>query len=100
MRILVAMGIAASLALVSAAEAPHEWQITGGVRADSDPVLLARYDRALRYCEPEAEYRGSIDTASLLYVTALRSCLSRQGFTDRGSFSYPVNNLFWHFLDR
>ncbi|MDM9627970.1 hypothetical protein QTL95_18920 [Rhizobium sp. S152] len=100
MRILVAMGIAASLALISAAEAPREWQVAGGVRVDSDPILLARYDHALRYCEPEAEYRGSINTASLLYVTALRSCLSRQGFTDRGSFAYPANNLFWHFLDR
>ncbi|KQV65382.1 hypothetical protein [Rhizobium sp. Root1220] len=100
MRVWVALGMVASLACISAAEAPWQWQTYHGVRVDSDPMLTARFDRALRYCEPEAYRRGSSNPNSLLYVTALRSCMSRLNIIDRGSYSYVANNYFYHFLDR
>jgi hypothetical protein len=97
---MAALGIAASLACISAAEAPSQWQTYSGVRIDSDPTLRARFDRTYRYCEPEAVHRGSPDANSLLHVTALRSCMYRYGIIDRGAYAYPANDLFYHFLDR
>jgi hypothetical protein len=71
------------------------------VRVDSDPVLLRKYDHALRRCQPEAlGYRGSPDTTSLLYNAALRGCLYRYSFIDRGSYAYPATQIFDHFFDR
>jgi hypothetical protein len=96
----VALGIVASLACISAAEPPQQWQTYGGVRVDSDQRLLERYDRTYRYCAPEAIRRGSTDTNSLLYVTALRGCMYRFGITDRGAYAYSANAPFLHFLDR
>lgn len=66
----------------------------------SDQRLLERYDRTYRYCAPEAIRRGSTDTNSLLYVTALRGCMYRFGITDRGAYAYSANAPFLHFLDR
>jgi hypothetical protein len=100
MRVCVALGIAASLACISAAEPPQQWQTYGGVRVDSDQRLLTRYDRTYRHCVPEAIRRGSTDTNSLLYVAALRSCMYRYAITDRGAYAYPANAPFIHFLDR
>ncbi|OWW04534.1 hypothetical protein ATY81_00630 [Rhizobium sp. R72] len=95
MRISVAVGVAASLLAVSAAEAPGQWQTFHGVRMDSDPLLLARFDRAYRYCEPEAVYRGSPYPTNPWHVTALRSCMYRLGIVDRGAYAYPANRLFY-----
>jgi len=95
MRVSVALGIVASLLAISAAEAPAEWQSFHGVRMDSDRVLLARFERAYRYCEPEANYRGSPYPANPWHVTALRSCMYRLGILDRGAYSYPANRLFY-----
>ncbi|KRB61288.1 hypothetical protein ASE04_23115 [Rhizobium sp. Root708] len=100
MRLSVAFALAASFVCISAAEAPSEWQTYSGVRVDSDPQTQARFDRAYRHCEPQAAWQGSSQQNSLLYVTALRSCLYRQGIVDRGSYSYPVNDPFDHFIDR
>ena len=100
MRVCVALGIAASLACISAAEPPQQWQTYGGVRVDSDQRLLQRYDRTFRYCAPEAVRRGSTNTNSLLYVTALRGCMYRFGITDRGAYAYSANAPFLHFFDR
>jgi hypothetical protein len=100
MRIRVALGIAASLAFISAAEAPQQWQTYGGVRVDSDQRLLTRYYQTYRHCAPEAVRRGSSDPNSLLYVTALRGCMYRYGITDRGAYSYTANAPFLNFLSR
>ena len=101
MRYLAAIGVALSLGCISAAEAPSNYQTYTGVRVVSDPVLLSRYDRALSYCQPEAmSYRGSPDTHSMIYNVALRSCLYRHSFVDRGSFAYPATRIFDHVFDR
>jgi hypothetical protein len=101
MRYLAVFGVALSLGCISAAEAPSNYQTYTGVRVDSDPVLLARYDRALSYCERESvSWRGSPDTRSLRYNTALRNCLYRRSFVDRGYYAYPATQVFDHFLDR
>ncbi|MGV1789807.1 hypothetical protein GR212_11890 [Rhizobium lusitanum] len=102
MRMMLALGAILSLACVSAGEAPSNYQTYQGIRADSDPVVLARYDRALNYCEPEAYswHRGSPDPNSTFYWLALRDCLYRHGFVDRGVYAYPTTAVFRHFLDR
>ncbi|MEK1873941.1 MAG: hypothetical protein AAAC50_16200 [Rhizobium altiplani] len=95
MRTLVALGMAASLLAISAAEPPWQWQTFHGVRMDSDPVLLSRFDRIYRYCLPEANYRGSPYPTNAWHITALRSCMYRFGVVDRGAYSYPANRLFY-----
>lgn len=102
MRMMLAWGVVLSFACVSAGEAPSNYQSYHGVRVDSDPVLLAKYDRALNRCEPEAYSwnRGSPDPNSTAYILALRNCLYRHSFVDRGSYAYPATALFEHFLDR
>ncbi|MDK4702774.1 hypothetical protein PH562_11030 [Rhizobium sp. CNPSo 4062] len=103
MRMMLSLGAILSLACVSAGEAPSNYQTYhGGIRADSDPVVLARYDRALNHCEPEAYSwrRGSPDANSTLYWLALRNCLYRQGFVDRGVYAYPTTAVLRHILDR
>jgi hypothetical protein len=101
MKCLAALAVALSLGCISAAEAPSNYQTYSGIRVDSDPILVQRYDRALSYCQPEAmSYRGSPDTHSMIYNVALRSCLSRHNFIDRGLYAYPANRLFDHVLDR
>ncbi|MDL2399302.1 hypothetical protein [Rhizobium mayense] len=102
MRMMLALGAVLSLACVSAGEAPSNYQSYHGIRVDSDPVLLAKYDRALRYCEPEAYswYRGSPDPNSTMYILALRDCLYRHSFVDRGAYAYPTTAWYRHFLDR
>ncbi len=99
MKYFACIGVVLSLACISAAEAPSNYQVYGGVRVDSDPTLLRKYDHALGRCQPEAlGKRGSPDTNSLLYNAALRGCLYRHGFTDRGAYAYPATNIFDHFL--
>lgn len=87
---------------ISAAEAPANYRTYGGGAIESDPLLLSAYDAALRKCVPEAlaAPRGNPEPASLHYNAALRACLYRQGFFDRGSFAYPATLVFDHFLDR
>jgi hypothetical protein len=102
MRMMLALGAILSLACVSAGEAPSNYQTYHGVRVDSDPVLLAKYDRALNYCEPEAYSwrRGSPDPNSTFYWLALRNCLYRHGYVDRGAYAYPTTAIFPHFLEQ
>ncbi|TCU13115.1 hypothetical protein EV132_113100 [Rhizobium sullae] len=101
MKYLAAMGVVLSLGCVSAAEAPSNYQTYHGIRVDSDPLLLAKYDRAVGYCQYEAmSWRGSPNPYSLVYNAALRSCLSRRNFIDRGAYAYPANRYFDHFFDR
>ena len=100
MRIKIALGIAASLACISAAEAPSQWQTYSGVRVDSDPTLQMQFDRTYPYCEQEAIRRGSPDAGNLWHVTALRNCMYRHGIVDRGAYAYPANALFYNFLTR
>lgn len=103
MRMMLALGAILSLACVSAGEAPSNYQTYhGGVRADSDPVLLANYGKVLNYCEPEAYswQRGSPDANSTLYWLALRDCLYRHGFVDRGAYAYPTTAISRHILEQ
>lgn len=103
MRLMAVVGVALSLGFISAAESPSNYQSYSGIRVDTDPVLLARYDKALRWFAPEAGSwrRGSPDPQSLLYNAALRNCLSRRGFVDRGVYAYPIPHVYFeHFLDR
>jgi hypothetical protein len=99
---MLTLGAILSLACVSAGEAPSNYQTYHGIRADSDPVVLATYERVLDRCEPEAYSwrRGSPDPNSTLYWLALRDCLYRHGFVDRGAYAYPTTAVFRHFLDR
>ncbi|PDT01939.1 hypothetical protein CO666_22735 [Rhizobium chutanense] len=103
MRLMAVVGVTLGLGCISAAESPSNYQSYSGVRVDTDPVLLARYDKALRWCGPEAGswQRGSQDSRSLRYNAALRSCLSRHSFIDRGVYAYPIPEVYFeHFLDR
>ncbi|NLS06789.1 hypothetical protein HGP14_26115 [Rhizobium sp. P32RR-XVIII] len=97
MRYLAALGVALSLGCISAAESPSNYETYfGQVRVDSDPVVLAHYNRALPYCQYEASswWRGSPYPYSLYYNAALRSCLSRRGFIDRGAYAYPAYRYY------
>ncbi len=100
MKSLALIGALASLAFISAAEAPANYQSFGGVTADSNPVTTRHYEAALKHCRPEAinPPRGTREVGSLRYSAALRACLYRQGYLDRGSFAYPANLAFDHFF--
>jgi hypothetical protein len=102
MKIKLAFGIALSLACISAAEAPSNYRTYSGLPVESDPYLLTHFDRALGRCVPEAQTppRGTPFVDSLHYNTALRACLYRQRYVDRGYSAYPANLVFDHFLDR
>ncbi|MBY5587919.1 hypothetical protein HFO49_10575 [Rhizobium leguminosarum] len=103
MRLIAVVGVALGLGCISAAESPSNYQSYSGIRVDSDPALLARYDKALQRCVPEAAswQRSSTDPHSLYYNAALRSCLYRYSFVDRGVYAYPIPQVYFdHFLDR
>ncbi|NTF07267.1 hypothetical protein G6L37_14055 [Agrobacterium rubi] len=84
------------LACVSAAESPQNYSVYAGPDVTSDPILVQVYDRALATCTAEASTppRGTGYNTSLYYNAALRACLSRHGFVDRGQNAYPTNSLF------
>jgi hypothetical protein len=88
--------LVACIACISAAEAPSNYQTFHGIPVDSNSTDLTRFEIALARCIPEASSwpRGTPDPRSLYYNAALRNCLYRQGFIDRGSYAYPANNLF------
>lgn len=102
MKIVTAIGLALSLACISAAEPASNYQTYHGFRVAGDPAFEPQFNRALYHCMPEAAswQRGSPDTRSLLYIAALRGCLYRHNFVDRGAFAYPATAIFSHFLDR
>ena len=103
MKIMLGLGLAMSLACISAADSPSEYQYYFGGRVDQDPVLAAHFDRAARRCEPEANDidRGSPDPHSYLHIIAMRSCLARYNFIDRGVYAaLPITLGLDHFLDR
>lgn len=85
-----------ALACVSAAESPRNYSVYAGPDVESDPVILDVYDRVVVKCSTEASVppRGTEYTASYYYNAALRACLSRHGFIDKGAFAYPSNSLF------
>lgn len=87
---------ALSLALVSAAESPANYRVYGGQDVQSDPLIIETYNRVLAKCIPEAGTppRGNANTQTLHYNAALRGCLYRHGFIDRGAYAYPTNRLF------
>jgi hypothetical protein len=103
MKILLGLGLALSLGCISAAESPGDYQYYFGGRVDADPVLASRFDRAVQRCEPEASdpYRGSPDRHSYIHLLAMRNCLARYNFIDRGSYAaLPITLGLDHFIDR
>ncbi len=102
MKLITAAGLALSLAFISAAEAPSNYETYDGVRIDSDPVLLAQYNKILPYCDWEASLpeRGSPDRRSMWHILALRSCLYRHNIVDRGLDSYPANAILEHTFEQ
>jgi hypothetical protein len=102
MKVKLALGLALSLACISAAESPSNFQTISGGPVEGDSIALAAYDNALARCLPEAQTPplGSQQATSLRYNAALRACLYRQGFIDRGAHAYPATLYFGHFLDR
>jgi hypothetical protein len=102
MKLIMSAGIVLSLACISAAEAPSNYQTYDGVRVDSDPVLLNQYNRVLGYCDAEASMpeRGSPDHRSIWHILALRNCLYRHNIVDRGHESYPANAIWDHFFEQ
>lgn len=102
MNVKLAFGLALSLACLSAAEAPSNYQTFGGRQIEGDSLALAAYDNALARCLPEAETPplGSAQRTSLRFNAALRACLYRQGYIDRGARAYPATLYFGHLLDR
>jgi hypothetical protein len=103
MKIMLGLGLAMSLACISAADSPAEYQYYFGGRVDADPMLATHFDKAVRHCEPEASdpYRGSPDHVSWLYTIAMRNCLARYNFIDRGSYAaLPITLGLDHIIDR
>lgn len=78
MKSLALIGALASLAFISAAEAPANYQSFGGVTADSNPVTTRHYEAALKHCRPEAinPPRGTREVGSLRYSAALRAAFT------------------------
>lgn len=103
MNVKYAIAALLSLACVSAAESPVNYRTYhGGIRVDSDPILLKAYQKALARCVPEASTppRGNPNMHGLDYNSSLRNCLYRQGYLDRGVYSYPNRDLFDEILNR
>jgi hypothetical protein len=102
MKILTAAGIALSFACVSAASGATNYQTYSGVPADSSPSLVSAFNSAELYCEPEATpYRRGSYPVGFGPLLAMRSCLARHNFIDRGVHSYLSITLgLDHFLDR
>lgn len=105
MKLLVAVGMLVGLSCGSALASPpaSEYQSFSGVRVDSDPVLMAKFDKAVRSCEPRVAQwdRGNWPVENkYIYIAALRNCLYRQSFISRGAYAYPVNAPFEHLIDR
>ena len=103
MKIMLGLGLAMSLACISAADSPSEYQYYFGGRVDSSPVLSAQFDKAARYCSVEASdaNRGSSEPGSYLNLIAMRNCLARHNFIDRGSYAaLPITLGLDHFIDR
>ena len=102
MKASVFAGIILSLACISAAEAPSNYQTNAGIRVDSDPMLLAHFQGAFGRCDAEAAalYQRAYIADEDWYTLALKACLYRYGYFDRGAYAYPANAVFDHFIDR
>jgi hypothetical protein len=102
MKAKLPFGLALSLACISAAEAPANYQTYSGLRIEGNVTVQASYRSALRTCIPEAATppQGDPNSHSLRYNAALRACLYRYGFIDRGQHAYPANMIFGGFLGR
>ncbi len=103
MKIMLGLGLALSLACVSAAASPGEYQYYFGGPVDQTPTLATKFDRASDYCAVEASRpdRGSSDVHSYIHTVAMRNCLARYNFIDRGVYSaLPITLGLDHFIDR
>jgi hypothetical protein len=102
MRMLVATGALLSLLCISAVNAPSNYQSYGGYPVFSDPALRSHFERAYGYCDREASWRyPRVDNSvNPMFTLAVKACLYRHSFVDRGVYSYPANQIFLHFFDR
>ena len=103
MRIIAALGAVVSLACVSAAASPSNYQTYFGTRVDASPTILAQFDQAASHCDAEASMPGRNTPAaqSYSYEVAVRNCMARFNFIDRGSYAYlPIVLGLDHILDR
>lgn len=100
---IAVIGAVLSIACVSAAASPTDYQTYFGARADSNRVILMQFEKAADRCETEASRpgRGSPVRDSYAFAVASRGCLARNNFVDRGAYAYPRIVLgLDHFLDR
>ena len=74
MKAKLAFGLALSLACISAAESPANYQTYSGLRIEGNVTVQASYRSALRTCIPEAATppQGDPNSHSLRYNAALR----------------------------
>jgi hypothetical protein len=92
-----------SLACVSAAASPSDYQTYFGTPVDASPTILAQFDKAAAHCDAEASRPGRSAPAeqTYAYTTAVRTCLARFNFIDRGSYAYlPIVLGLDHIIDR
>lgn len=90
MKIIAALGAVVSLACVSAAASPSDYETYFGTPVDASPTILAQFDKAADHCEVEASRPGRSwpEAEPYSHVMAVRGCLSRFNFIDRGVHSY------------
>ena len=103
MKTIAMFGALLSMATVSAAASPTEYRTYFGSPVDASPVIQGRFDMAADHCEAEASSpaRGSPDLGSYAHIVAVRGCLARYNFIDRGAYStLPIVLGLDHFLDR
>lgn len=103
MKAIAAFGAVLSMTCVSAAASPSEFQTYFGTPVEASPVISAQFDKAAAHCEAEASSpaRGSPNADSYSHIVAVRGCLARYNFIDRGAYTnLPIVLGLDHFLDR
>jgi hypothetical protein len=99
MKIALAVGMALGLSGCVGADSPSNYQSYFGVPVSSSPQLQQKFDRANRYCQREVPRRGTTDVASVSYLLAMRNCLARHNFIDRGAHAYPAFGIGFYYFE-
>lgn len=102
MKLRIVTGLLLSLGCISAADAPANYMSYYGVQADKDPYVAAAFYRARQRCEPEASSygRGAPEENSVAHVLAMRACMARYDFVDRGAYAFhPAGVWYKHIFD-
>jgi hypothetical protein len=103
MKKIAIFGAVLSMASISAAASPTDYRTYFGSPVDASPVIQAQFYKAADHCEAEASSlgRGSPDLESYSHIVAVRGCLARYNFIDRGAYAtLPIVLGLDHFLDR